>query len=402
MAAFIDRNGGTQQVDLNADELVAMAKTGNPTAELNKKYSEADLKIGTAFEQIKASMGIILPGDRNPFGLKAASMDALMNGTGGFQAGNVQTQTSPFGTASRALTMISLIDVIESQMAKDRTTDIDTFYGMVANRVSVNTEHFEQPVISYDTLGGPEQAKAQRVAQGATPPKMMFFKTADRIRRIGSWTIGAEWTEQALKATTLDFVSLTMGRFLAMERDERAYRYISDLFVGNNDLIVGAVPTVMSASLDAASTGGVLTHKAFVLWLARNRKFRKITHVVCSISSYLKLEGRTGRPATNNYDPRLSTIDPQAVAMNVGFGSDVRVFLVDDAANGGPVPDNTFYGVDASSAISLVTNTSAAYSAVENFSMKRTQAMRMDWSEECFRTFGDADIRSFDILSITA
>ena len=297
--------------------------------------------------------------------------------------------------------MISIIDAIENQVAKDRTTDADTFYGMVGTELSVTTGQFEQPVISYQTLNGPEAAKAQRVSQGATPPRMAFFSTADRIRRIGAWTIGMEFSEQALRATTLDFVTMTMARFLAVERDERAYRYISDLFLGNNDMVVGAVSSVTSASLDAASTGGVLTHRAWVKFLARNRKFRKITHAIMDLDTYLKVEGRTGRPGTTAYDPRLATIDPQGVMMNVGFGNDVRIFLVEAAADGGPVPANTIYGVDASSAITLVRDSSAAYNAVEEFAMKRTTAMRMDWSEEIFRTFGDTDLKMFDVLTIT-
>jgi hypothetical protein len=58
------------------------------------------------------------------------------------------------------------------------------------------------------------------------------------------------------------------------------------------------------------------------------------------------------------------------------------------------------YAIDATSAITLVTNSNAAYSAVEQFALKRTEAMRMDWSEEIFRTFGDTDLRAFDILTI--
>lgn len=88
--------------------------------------------------------------------------------------------------------------------------------------------------------------------------------------------------------------------------------------------------------------------------------------------------------------------------MNVGFGNDVRIFLVESAADGGPVPANTIYAVDATSAISLVQNTAAMYSAIEEYAMKRTAAMRMDWSEEVFRTFGDSDLRLFDALEITA
>lgn len=402
MFTYIDNKGSQNQVELTAEEVFGGAKAAgiSPVSFINNKFKDADLKLGPAFKQIQASMGMSAPGEDNPFGLKATSMASLLDGT--FNAAiNTAQPTSPYGTASRALTVISVIDAIEAAVTKDRTTDADTFYGMVGAEVSVNSGQFEQPVVTYSTLGGPELAKAQRVSQGATPPRMAFFSTSDRIRRIGSWTVGMEFSDQALRATSLDFVTMTMARFLQVERDERAYRYISDLFNGNGDLVVGAVSAVTSNSLDALATGGVLTHKAWVKFLARNRKYRKITHAIMDLDSYLKVEGRTGRPGTVAYDPRLASIDPQAMMMNSTFGGDVQIFLVDDAANGGPVPANTIYAVDASSAITLVRDTTAAYSAVEEYAMKRTKALRLDWSEEVFRTFGDTDLRLFDALTIS-
>lgn len=400
--AYIDKSGAQHQVDISAEEMFAGALKANltPAAFINQKFADADLSIGPAFKQMQAGLGICSPGADNPFGLRSASMASLLDGTSGFGA-NTQQNTTPFGTASRAFTIISVIDAIESAMAKDRTTDADNFYSMVGSTIALNTEHFEQPVVDYGTVGGPETAKAQRAVQGANPPKIAFFKTADRIRRIGSWTIGMEWTQQALRATTLDFVTMTMARYLQVERDERAYRYVSDLFNGNGDLVVGAVSAVTTNSLDAAATGGVVTHKSWVKFLARNRKYRKITHCVCDIDTYLKIESRTGRPGSNNYDPTLSRIDPQLVAANTTFGGDVKWIIVDAAADGGPVPASTVYAIDASSAITLVTNSNAAYSAVEQFALKRTEAMRMDWSEEVFRTFGDTDLRAYDVLTIS-
>lgn len=401
MFTFIDKNGAQQQVEVSAEELFAGPLKANltPAAYLNRKFADADLSIGPAFKQMQASLGICSPGTDNPYGLASVSMANLLDGTGGFGA-NTQQNTSPFGTASRAFTIISVIDAIESAMAKDRTTDADNFYSMVGSRIALNSSHFEQPIINYGTVGGPEQAKAQRVVQGANPPKMAFFTTSDKIRRIGEWQVGMEWTQQALRATTLDFVTMTMGRYLQVERDERAYRYISDLFVGNGDLVVGAVTAVTTTTMNGAATAGVVTHKSWVKWLAQNRKYRKITHVIADIDTYLKVESRTGRPGSNAYDPRLATIDPQMQPGNQTFGGDVKWIIVEPATAGGPVPANTVYGVDASSAITLVTNSSAAYSATESFALKRTEAMVLAWSEEIMRTYGDTDLRAFDVLTI--
>lgn len=396
---------GQKDVDFSAEQLFGEAKAQNltPVQWINRQYmADIDMAFGNPFQQIMASIGVCSPDqENNPFGMRPTTLADLLDG--GYGAAITQQQTAPYGNASRALTMIAVIDRIESALSKDRTTDIDNFYSLVSNRVPVNGSVFEQPVIHYDTPGGPEAAKASRVAQNSNPPKMLTIRSSDRPRKIGAWNIGLEWTHQAMKNTTLDFVALTTSRYLQIERDERAYRYISSLWYGDSDFNTGAVTAVTTTSLDAAATGGVLTHRAWVKWLARNRKVRRLTHVLVTIDTYLKIEGRTGRPGSNNYDPTLARIDPQARPMNsnlMGWGNDVKFIIVDSAAEGGPIPDNTILGVDASAAISLVTDTSAAYQGIEDYAMKRTTAMRMDWAEEVFRTFGDEELRLFDILTI--
>jgi hypothetical protein len=359
------------------------------------------MRVGSAFDQFKLSAGLVRADKPNPMGIRSATIGAVLNGTSGIFA-NVQQNQTPNGTASRSFTNIAVIEETVSEMQKDRATDTVVFNEMVAVNQSVSSEHVEQPVVDYTNKGGPESAQAQRVAQGAEPPKMLFFKTNDRIRRLGSWTLGMTWTDQALSNTTIDYVARTTAHYLRIEQDERVYRYLSSLFQGDGDLVIGAVPTVTSVSLDAASTGGVLTHKAYVKFLARNRKYRKITHLVMDIDTYLKFEARAGRPGSNAYDPRLTVVDPQAAMVNNTFGGDVRIFLVDSAAEGGPIPANTIWALDASIAITKITNTAAAYSAIEDYAMKRTTAMRMDWSEECFRTLGDIELKPFDSLVISS
>lgn len=398
--SYYDNSGALKAVTLTDNQLMEAVKTGDPVASINRQFPDANMVYGSAFDQFKISAGLIRADKPNPMGIRSASIGAVLNGTSGIQA-NVQQNQTPFGTASRSFTSIAVINEVLSEIQKDRTTDTVTFSEMIANQESITSEHFEQPVVDYTTIGGPESAKAARTSQGALPPKMLFFKTSDRIRRLGSWTIGMEWTDQALANTTIDFVARTTAHYLEVEQDERVYRYISNLFQGDNDFVTGAVSAVTTTSLDALATNGVLTHKAWVKFLARNRKYRKITHAIMDIDTYLKLESRTGRPGSNNYDPTLMRIDPQGGVVNSTFGGDVRIFLVDSAADGGPVPANSIWAIDASIAITKVTNTAAAYNAIEAYTMKRTTALRMDWSEEVYRTLGDAELRPFDILTIS-
>jgi len=394
-ASYVDVKGAIHQVELTAEHLLHKPRELNMsmTASVNTMFADADLSIGTAMEQFRSSLGVYAKGSKD-FGFSDMKMGQLEANL------NVSKGSSPMGTESRAFVVNTVIDSVESKMMKDMTTDSNVFDGFISNTMTIATEVFEQPVIDYTKT---EAGKAQRMAQNALPPLLISFSTSDVVRKLPVWNMGMQWSDQSLRSTTLDFVTMSVSRYLQIERDERVYNYLSEAFTGGGDLVTGAVSSVTSTSLDSAATGGVLTHKAWLLWLARNRKYRKITHIACSVSDYLKIEGRTGRPGTVAYDPRMAGAllgGQSAMPINVSFGDDVKVFLVEDAANGGPIPAGEVWGLDARVALTRVINSGASFSALEEYAMKRSSMMRFDWSEGIFRTFGDTDLRAFDRLVI--
>lgn len=408
MAGFYTRSGDLVQISAEQlhpglykeahDANLSMAQY------INRMFADQDPdeKIGSVFDQLCASEGLALPG-KNPYGLRAATVAEVLDGTANVLGNaNPKDQGSPFGPASRILFPAALVALIESAVPKDYSTDTVVFKDLVAVEQGVATENFIQPVIDYSTLNGPEKARAQRVAQFSTPPNMLRFGTSERNRSLPTYGIGMEFSQQALKATTLDIVALTLNRYLLVEKDSRVYQYLSSIFAGDSDLVTGAVSAVTTSTLNGSATSGAVTHKSWVKFLARKRKLRKITHVIGDIDTYLKVEGRTGRPGSNNYDPTLSRIDPQAVAdtRQTGFGNDVKWFIVDAATDGGPVPANTVWALDATKGIVRVSNTSASYTAAETFVLRRSEAMVMHWSEDVYRLFGDTDLSPFDVLTI--
>lgn len=408
MAFFIDKSGNAQHVEIDANVHKEALDAGCSVATLlNRKFSaDADTAgHGQVFRQLCASEGLVLPG-ANAFGIRPATMADILDGKAGMQAAGVTNQGdkgSPFGTSARSLAPVAIIDIVEDLVSKDRVTDEVTFNQMVAQEISIPSENFIQPVISYQTVGGPEQARAQRSTEFAEPGSMLRLSTAERIRSLPSFTMGIEMSEKAQRGLTIDVIAMSIARYVEVERDSRIYGYLSALFSGDGDLVTGAISAVTTTSLDAAATGGVVTHKSWVKFLARNRKKRNITHIVCDIDTYLKIEGRTGRPGSNNYDPTLARIDPQATAANmaqIGFGNGVKFMIVDPAADGGPVPANTVWALDATKAVTKVTNSAAAYSASEQFALRRSTAMRWDWSEAVYRKMGDSDLTPFDVLTI--
>ncbi len=396
-ASYIDSTGGVQQVEITADMLLDKPREAglSPTAYINRTFADANLKVGTAMEQFRSSLGIYAQGNKD-FGFTDLTLGQIEANL------NVSKGTGTMGTESRAFVVQTILDATESKMLKDMTSDTTAFDSMVGMNMSIATEVFEQPVIDYTKT---EAGKSQRMAQNAPPPLLISFSTSDVVRKLPVWNMGMQWSDQALRATTLDFVTMSVARYLMIERDERVNTYLSEVFLGGGDLNKTTVATVASSALDATSTGGVLTHKAWVKFLARNRKYRKITHVACTVGTYLQIEGRTGRPGTVNYDTRMAGAiagGQNAMPINVSFGEDVKVFLVDDAADGGPIQEGQVWALDARSALTRVTNTGASYSAMEEYAMKRSSMMRFDWSEGIFRTYGDVDLKPFDRLVITA
>ena len=400
--AFIYENGVRQDVtaQISANDYKEAQDKNLTVSQLyNQRFPKADITYGTAAEQIYASEGLVLVG-KNKFGLRPLTTAEVLDGKGYNAAGNVKDNGDPFGSAARILFPSATAEMVESASPVDYTTDSLMFNGMVVQELSLASEQFEQPVIDYGTQNGPEQARAQRVAQFSEPPVMMRFSTANRIRTLPTYGIMLEFSQQALRATTLDMVAMTVNRYMQIEKDARVYSYIADLFAGNNDMITGAVTAVTSSTYNGAATAGVLTHKAWMKFLANNRKKRKITHCIGDIDTYMKVEGRTGRPGSNAYDPRLAVVDANAITMNSGYGNDVKWFITDTAANGGPVPANTVYALDATKAITRVTNTAANYNASETFALRRSEALVLHWSEEVYRFFGDTDLTPFDVLTI--
>jgi len=408
MSSFILNTSG-ERVGTNLDVSVYReAADAKMSVEqlVNEKFADtADLKYGTPFEQACASVGLIIPkkGEKNVFGERSPFLFDILEGKSA--AANVEKKGAPFGGEARSLFPAFVISQIEDVMQPDRVTDNTLFRQMAATTVPINGDTFLQPVLSYQNAGGANTgtlgAKAARVTQMGQVPTVLFLGTSERARNIPTYGIGVEMSDKALKNTTLDLFQLTMNRFFTIEKDARVYTYMSNLFAGDLDHNTGAVSAVTTTSLDSAATGGVVTHKAWLKFLARKRKLRHITVCIADLDTYLKVESRTGRPGTNNYDPTLARIDPQAHVINNTFGGDVRWMIVDDAASGGPVPANTIWAMDETQAFYFVNNTEADYTATEQFVLRKSTSAVWHWSEEVFRLWGDSELSAFDVLTIS-
>lgn len=410
MAFFQDKDGAVHQVKLEPTLYKQAIDENKHVAHLiNAQYESADPKLGTAFQQICASEGLSLVG-KNPFGLRAASVNDILEGKAGFSVGpnNTRDRSDPYGSASRILFPAAVLEIVEDMFYDSRSDEDVIFRDLVKTTVPIAGDFYRQPVLSYQNAGGANTgvngAKAARVTQLGELPNLLKITTSERNYTIPAYGIGIEMSTEAMKGTTLDLFGLTIKRYIDIEHNARVYHYLSNLFLGDMDQNTGAVPAVTTAQLDSTAAAGTVTHRAWVKFLARNRRRRRITHVICDLDTYLKIEGRTGRPGSNNYDPTLTRIDPQIKPINngmVGFGNDVKWMIVDSAAEGGPVPANTVWALDQNQAIKLVKNSEADYKATEQFVLRRSERMIWTWSEEAMRLFGDTDLTAFDVLVIS-
>lgn len=410
MSFYMDAQGRKHEVPVTL-ELYHEAKDAGLTLaqHINTKFAaagaEPDLKYGTVFQQVSASEGLVLVGE-NPFGKRSPYLQDIFDGKSGYNVvAEPVNRANPYGTQARTLFPMAVIEMIEDTMQPDRKTDDALFRSMIKLNQTINTDSYMQPVITYKGAnrggdGGTNTAQAQRITEMANTPMMLMLGTSEKFRTLPTYGIGIEVSEKAMKATTLDMMVLTVNRYTQIEKDARVYSYISEIFLGDLDHNSGAVPAVTSTSLDAAATGGVLTHEAWVIFLALKRKTRKITHLIMDIKTYLKIEKRTGRPGSNSYDPTLARIDPQTSVMNNTFGGDVQIMIVDAAVDGGPVPAGEVWALDKENAIMMVRNTSADFKATEDFVLRRTSAMVWHWGEVALRLWGDSELTPFVRLQI--
>lgn len=375
--SFYDKHGKPQEVTLDAS-IYREAHDANCTVPqlLERKYETDASKYGSVIEQLAASAGLVLAGD-NSFGLRPPRLSDVFEGK--MEASVITRDAQP---ASRILFPAVFLQWVENSLLKDLTTQPAIFESMIALTDTVAGARYEQPQVDFTR---PSQARSQGVAQNSLPNTMMLVTASDIARKIPTFSLGVEISNEALKATTLDFLTLSMGRQVAVERDARVEGYLSAMVSGDVDHGMAALGAETSTSFDTNATGGVLTQKAWVKWLFNNFRKRQISHVICDIDTALKIENRTGKPVVTADDPNSPRIDATFQLLNYKL-SQVKMFIV----SAGVVPANTVIGIDSRYAIRRVRNSEADYQAAEQFVLRKSQALRFDFGEVVYRFFDEA------------
>lgn len=393
MAAFIDAQGATQQVPVDVSMYRMAADNGMSLAQwVNTQYPTDPEAHGNTFDQLLASEGIFVRPNKE-YGIRAASMEEVLNGRPRMEAGVIVKDAVP---ASRILFPAAILSVIEDKLSVDLVETANSFDRMIAVDDTIAGDRYERPVLNFSK---PEAARTQGISQLALPASMLSITTSDISRKIPTRALGLEISEQALRSTTLDLVGLALARQAATERNERSYEYILAMLNGDTDMAQLALSTISNKVVkanvydSAIVAAGALTQKAWVKWLSKNSKKRTIDWVITDIDGALAIDGRSGRPALIGSTGTNPEINTNLVVSNPSWTRDVKVFITDDPN----WPANTIMGIDSRYAIHRVTSLSASYEAIEQFALKRSTAMRFDHGEIVYRLFDEA----FEVLSLT-
>lgn len=386
MPSFYDANGARQQVEITAT-MYREAHDARMTLPqfLAQRYPTDTARYGSTFNQMMASEGIFVRGNQE-LGIRPSTMADILNGPK-INAGGVTVKDGV--PASRILFPAVFLQYIENKLVANLTMTADAFEEMIGIDEAINLDRYEQPILNYSPA---EAGRHQGITQLAAPASMLTITSSDVAYRIPTFSIGLEISDQALAASTIDFVSLALSRQAAVERNERAQNYMLALFNGDVDNGDGSLSSLglvdASSTLDSAAVSGnnYITQKAWMKYLMKNGTKRTLTHIVTDIDTAMKIETRAGKPVITGDDPNSVRIDTQFNLMNPTWAKNPKIFLTQDAN----WPAATLMGLDKNWAIRRVRNLSADYQAIEAFVMRRSQVMRFDFGEHVNRLYNDA------------
>lgn len=387
---ILNAKGERVAVDLHAGIYREAAQHGQSVGQyLANMYPTDHKKYGSPLAQLMEQSGLYLS-DNPDYGIRAATVGSILNP----QAGSTAVTKDGIAT-SRLLFPAVMLDVIEDKLQEDLVSDSAAFDSMVAVDDSINGEVFERPVLHYADV---EKARSMPVAQLAMPNAMLSITASDTIRRIPTFGIGVEISDQA-RNLSVDLLALAIARQAAVERNHRAQDHILSIYAGDEDAGMAALSTMTgqvatAKSFDSAlTTAGTLSQKAWLKWLSKRSRTRTIDTVIGDIDAYLAWEARAGRPQSNDNINGVNNANTMAGVMNKKWPGEVRWFITDNPN----WPANTIVGFDSRYGLHRVKSLTANYQATEEFVIKRSTQMRVDSGELVYRLFDEA----FDVLTLT-
>lgn len=362
---------------------------------INRKFLTDAGKHGTAFAQCMARTGMMLSDDKN-YGIRPPSMYDLVEGKAQLNAAVVAPDGQDrFTPAGRLFFPAVMLDMIDSSLRDNRESYNGAILSMVAQTVSINSPRYDQVVIDFTR---PRAARGKQIAQLAEPARMLTFTTSSTQKTMPVLSLGIEFSDQAIKAASIDIIGLSLREHAIEERAAQLEGDLVAIVQGDVDAgeagIIGSAVTAESLDATGISANGTLTQKAWIKFLRSGWRKRTISHVICDLDTYLAIEGRAGRPVKEHEPAQDERLNTMPNVMLPGIPGGVQIFITETSLLGA----NTIVGLDSSKAIRRMVYVGANYNAIQNWVMRRSTAMRFDWSER-LETLGYAD--AFSVMTLT-
>jgi hypothetical protein len=392
---IVDHAGSRQEIDFDVTAYAAAGDNQQSLSQHLETMYPSQAGGPTTFEQCMAQAGMFVRGD-NASGIHPPTMKAIVDGKLNMDAASIVRNdgTGNNTVTGRLLFPEVIMQIIESELSSSKDDLLAGYNDMIATTAFVTSPKVDQPVINV-TAPLDDKYRSQPIAQLAEPASLVTITLAERSHRIPTKSIGLTISDQALEATTLDLVGIAMTQQANQERIRIVEEAIQDMTAATADVDTdpdGVGLTAFQAdTLDdlivaaGGATGISFTQKAWIHFLRDNYRTMTVSHIICDVDSALEIENRTGKPMVTTDDPRSPRIDSLFSVDNLGITAP-KILLVDTALIGA----NTIVGLDKRYAIRRIVNVNAAYSAIENYVMRRATSFRVDYGEISHKLMADA------------
>lgn len=391
--SFLDASGARSEVPIGVNMYQAAHTEGlTIDAYLSKQFKTDESRYGSPLCQFMASAGLFAKDDMS-LGIRSPKMKAVMDGScdSMFQAQG-SAITADQIPASRILFPAAILQLVENQLYGSRNSEVALFNTFIASQQTIVGARYQWPVLDYTR---PSVAQSSRIAQLAEPNLMMTLTASDKTGSVPTYSLGLMISDEAMQQNSLNFVALSMTRQAEIEAGSRLDECIGAMVNGDVDLGIGALTVQHAGTFDASiTTSGVITHLAWIKWLAYKRRIRQIDVCLMTINTFFLLENRTGKPIVTtaaSAEPfeEVPNIIPSLLNLSL---SGVKVMLVESTV----IADNLIVGFDSRYAMRKITNSEAEYSAAEQMVLRKANAMRWDWGYQIHRLYDQAwDVLSF-------
>ena len=395
--SFIHATAGRQEVEVGVHDYL---EAGNnkvslaqhlmmkyPVKTVSDAHGNVEYPDGSTLDQFAMSAGIRVRPDPAR-GIQASSMHEIIHGTGHnpmYGGVVVRPQGNQANTAAaRILFPEVVLQMVNDVLLFNKDDYLTPWEAAIALKTNVTSPRVDQPRIN---VTNSENSAAQPISQLAEPAVMVSITLNQKSYTIPTKSIGMQISDEALSATTIDLVALTLAAQARGERIRRIEADMAAIINGDVDSGVSAVTFVNASTFDSSIPGtNRLTNKAWFKWLRSNYQKMSVTNILTTDDGALDIDSRVGRPtvfgdtsADPNRLPGAYRID------NIGVPEPSLLLLPASI-----VGADRIVGFDRRYALHQITNLNASYSAIEQFVLRRASGMRFDYGTALFKLNDEA------------